>query len=198
MGGVSASPSSPNPWIMQPVHVNNKAYDPKNPPSINLGEYVSIYIGGWNYQGGTATEGDLQISFPDLTSDYSSVKVVSDGTTLPNSKAYPPRTTVWCEYGSYQKKSTYWFVEGYAAPWETDKKYFLKARVKPEKAGSFKFQVKMVTASDGYKNWHADPQTNGTPKAPIEYFDSVGKDQQKEYVYVYHRGVQNKNKPDID
>jgi len=177
--------TSPDPWVCQPVYVNEEPYDPENPPSIVLGDTVVIRIRGVNL-GDAATEAYLEISFPEVTGSDSYVEVDSSRTNLPNVKSYPPGSKLWAGYGSYKIESSYWHVEGYVAPWETDTDYYLTVLVRPEKAGSFSFEVKMVAAGDGYSNWYGDPQTNGTPKASSEYYDSVGIDQQGEWAYVYH------------
>jgi len=180
---VRSTPATPDPWVAQPVYVNGKEYDPRNPPSIKLGETVDIVVMGWNYIGDDASEAYLEISFPYLRSPSSYVEIIPGITDLPNTKKYPPGSTLWGGYGTIQITSQYWHVEGYDAPWKSGKKYWLGVRVKPEQAGEFLFEVKMV--AKGYDGkWYADPQTDGTPKSP-RYWYGVGKDQQSEWVYLY-------------
>jgi len=175
--------ANPDPWIGQPIEVNGKSYDPQNPPEVALGEYVTIAVGGFNYQGSDAQEQYLQISFPDLTGPASSVEILS--TNLPNSYTKPPNSEVWGGYGSYKVTTSYWFVEGYAAPWKSGKSYYLKVRVKPEKAGNFRIFVKTTTLYNG--EWFADPTTSGSAKSPevYSYISGITSDQQNEYVYYY-------------
>ncbi len=175
--------ANPDPWIGQPIEVNGKSYDPQNPPEITLGEYLTIAVGGFNYQGSDAQEQYLQISFPDLTGSASSVEILS--TNLPNSYTKPPNSEVWGGYGSYKVTTSYWFVEGYAAPWKSGKSYYLKVKVKPEKAGNFRIFVKTTALYNGA--WFADPTTSGSAKSPevYSYVSGITSDQQNEYVFYY-------------
>jgi hypothetical protein len=171
----------PDPWVDKPIYVNDKPYDPNNPPSINLGETVKIRIAGINYQGGDASEAYLGISFPDLTSTSSYVRIVSSN--APNYKAYPPGSPAWGGYGTKQLTLKYWLVEAWAAPWKDSKTwYWLEVSVKPEKAGPFIFHVKMT--AKGYDGkWYADPTTSGQRKS--EGGAVVLDFQQSEYAYAY-------------
>jgi len=176
---VARAQAPPDPWVMKPIYVNDKEYDPNNPPSINLGETVKIRVAGINYQGGDASEAYLGVSFPDLTSTSSYVRITSSN--APNYKAYQPGSSGWGGYGTKQLTLKYWLVEAWAAPWRGGKTwYWMEVVVKPEKAGPFTFHVKMT--AKGYDGkWYADPTPSGQGKTGGAV---VLEPQQSEYAYA--------------
>ena len=150
---------------------------PSYPSSICLGKIAEITLYGKNY-GGEASEAYLSVSFPDnpsyveiTSSDASNRKVYRKGD-------YP----LFGGYGSYKLTAKYPLAEVWEVPWKYLVRHYQTVEVKPEKAGTFTFNVKM-TAKQKNDGWFADPGVHSS--YPI--------DQQDEHVYQYK--IQVKQKP---
>lgn len=131
---------------------------------VELGSWARIKVIAEN----DGTEADwqtIQLSFPSGL-PRSNIRVL-DAYGLDSWAVHGPGSTLYSDYGSRQRSTSYLLVEGIDEQWPAGRDRYLEVEVKPEEVGAFTFQYKTVAARDGV----------------IFYDPSSGpKDQQGEYV----------------
>lgn len=149
-----------------------------NRESITLGQSVSITLTGTNL-GGQASEGDLQISFPD-DQNLGSSAISITSSTFPSGQTFIKYKgdQIWQDYGSSKMAALYPLIGGYQTSWKQSSSYSMTVKVTPSVAGVWHYYAKLTMAdsSSNFEPAYCDPSTGAM-------------DQQSEYIKTYSLNV---------
>ena len=138
------------------------------PSSIALGESATIALTAKNAGTGEASEGDVQIAFPQNPDSSVILSMSSDTDLQPPSLNLPGGVFNGCNYGGPGCSVRYPSVAAIQGLWTIGGQKQLTVTVKPQQAGTFVFEVKVTMAVD-YGSWLGNPvQSCSSPKCSID------------------------------